>query len=400
MNTMATQDEAEAAQATGLSGEAATGSGRADAADSSGAGTSGRRFHPGMLYAAIWLVFLVVPVIGIFIEGAALGWKILGLVAVALFGITYIWLIWRGFVKHGEPRDPGNGELIVGVAALVFLAALAIPAAGPWVTAFTPFMAAQIIFTRSPAVGIPIGLLIWGIPSVAAYILAGGVSFWIMAGPGMAIIFVIVIRITEFYEDKDRHRAQELRQAEERDQIARDVHDILGHSLTVLSVKAQLARRLIDADPDRARAELEAIEELTRESLSQVRSTVTRLKAPHLPGELDVAASTLESADITSRISSSLEGDGPPVLAWALREAITNVVRHSGATQCEISIGADRLRVVDDGVGLGETREGNGLRGLRERAKQADASVVTGRAYPELEGTTPERPGTMLEVRL
>lgn len=387
MSIMATTGEAEAAEATGPS--------RAGSPDH-----PKPRFHPGMLYAGIWLVFLAVPVIGILVEGAALGWKILGLVAVALFGTAYIWIIWRGFVKYGEPRDPGNSELIAGVALLAFLAALAIPAGGPWVTAFTPFIAAQIIFTRSPGVGIPIGLLIWAIPSVAAYLLAGGVSVWIMAGPGMAIVFVIVIRITEFYEDKDRQRAQELRQAEERDQIARDVHDVLGHSLTVLNVKAQLARRLIDTAPERARAELEAVEELTRESLSQVRSTVTRLKTPQLPGELDVAASTLESAGITSRISSALEGDGPPVLAWALREAITNVVRHSGATQCEISIGGDRLRVADDGVGLSETREGNGLRGLRERAKQANASVVVGRAYPELEGTTPERPGTMLEVRL
>lgn len=379
-----------------------TTTGRIEAAegDSAQAERSGTRVAPGFLYAGMWLIFLAVPVVGIFFEGAALGWQILGFAGVGLFGAAYLWLSWRGFASPAESHCPSNKELVLGVVLLSAIGAIVIPSAGPWVSAFTPFIAALAIYARRPTIGIPIGLLIWALPSLAAFILDEGRSFWILGGPGLAMVFIIAIRITEFHEENDRRRAEDLRQAEERDHIARDVHDVLGHSLTVLTVKAQLARRLMQDDPERAQAELEAIEQLTRESLSQVRSTVTRLKAPQLPGELDVAASTLESAGITFRISSDLHGDGPPVLAWALREAITNVVRHSGAAHCEISIGGDRLRVADDGLGLGETREGNGLRGLRERAKQAHASVVIGRAYPELEGTTPQRPGTMLEVRL
>ncbi len=363
-------------------------------------GRSGPRFNAGFLYAGMWIVFLAVPVIGILTEGAALGWQLVGFAGVGLFGAAYLWLSWRGFDSTLEYRIPTNRELIIGVVLLAALGALVIPAAGPWVSAMTPFIAAMVIYTRRPALGIPIGVLVWAVPSAIAFILDGGSSFWILGGPGMAMLFIIAIRIAEYHEDNDRRRADELRQAEERDHIARDVHDVLGHSLTVLTVKAQLARRLMDSDPERARTELEAIEQLSRESLSQVRSTVTRLKAPQFPGELDVARSTLESAGIVPCISSSLEGEGPPVLAWALREAVTNVVRHSEASQCEISITADRLRVADDGVGLAETREGNGLRGLRERARQSGANVVIGRAYPELEGTVPERPGTVLEVHL
>lgn len=357
-------------------------------------------FNAGFLYAGIWIVFLTVPVFGIVYGDADLVWRIVGFVSVGFFSLLYLGLGWRFFTWEDQDKPVTGPQLTGGVLLLAGVSALAIPAAGPWVSAFTPYMAALVIYTQPARIGMPVGVLIWLVPSLTAYILDGFDSFWTIGGPGIAMAFIIVIWVTDYQESKSRSRAEQLRQAEERDQIARDVHDVLGHSLTVLNVKAQLARRLIDTDPDRAHAELEAIEELTRESLSQVRSTVTRLKAPHLQGELGVAASTLESAGITSKISSTLEGDGPPVLAWALREAITNVIRHSGATQCEIIISDDRLRVVDDGVGLGETREGNGLRGLRERAKQAGASVVTGRAYPELEGATPERPGTMLEVRL
>ena len=383
-----------------MSSMAITGTADAEGQLGEGRGSAGPRFSPGFLYAGMWLVFLAVPVIGILTEGAAIGWQLLGFAGVALFGATYLRLSWRGFASTGGDHCPSTRELILGAALLAVLGALVIPSAGPWVTAFTPFIAALVIYTRRPAIGIPIGVLIWAVPSATAYLLSGGVSFWILGGPGMAMVFIIAIRITEFYEESDRRRAEELRQAEERDHIARDVHDVLGHSLTVLTVKAQLARRLMQDDPERARAELEEIETLTRESLAQVRSTVTRLKTPRLPGELDVAASTLESAGIAAQVSSSLDGEGPPVLAWALREAVTNVVRHSGASHCEITISTDRLRVADDGAGLGETREGNGLRGLRERAKKVGAGVVIGRAYPELDGTAPERPGTMLEVRL
>ncbi|WP_022873541.1 sensor histidine kinase [Nesterenkonia alba] len=356
----------------------------------------------GFLYAGVWIVFLAVPVIAIYYSQAAIGWRVLAGISVVLFAVLYLWSAWRWFTE--EPTSaPSWSHLWASQLVLGLIAAVSMPAIGPWVVAFTPYLAALIIYTRSPRVGIPIGVLIWAVPSLLALIWADFDPLWIAAGPGIGMGFIVAMRLTEYYEDRDRRRAETLRAAEDRDRIARDVHDVLGHSLTVLSIKAQLARRLMEAEPDRARAELDDIERISRESLTQVRSTVSRLKAPQLPGELDVARSTLASAGIQAEIHRELgdtDRDSHRLLAWVLREAVTNVVRHSEASRCAITVTPNRLQVADDGLGLGTSREGNGLRGVRERAQRNGARVVLGRAFPELEGTSAERPGTRVEVAL
>ncbi|WP_157320401.1 sensor histidine kinase [Nesterenkonia alkaliphila] len=351
----------------------------------------------GFLYAGIWVLFLAVPLVAAWFSTAETHWRIIAVAATLAFGVVYLWFAWHFF---SCPEQIATRRLFLACSALGVIAALSIPGIGPWFGAFTTFIAALVIYTRPPLVGIPIGVLIWAAPTVTGYLLAAEPVFWIIGGPGIGMLFVIIFRITEYYDERDREQAESLRHAEERDRIARDVHDVLGHSLTVLTVKAQLARRLIDADQDKARAELAEIEQISRQALGEVRSTVTRLKSPHLPMELDVARDTLESAGITPVLQASEDAADSPVLAWALREAVTNVVRHSQASRCEIVLTPQLLRVADDGVGVGSSREGNGLRGLRERAKTAGAGVVVGRAYPELEGTSPERPGTQIEVRL
>lgn len=349
------------------------------------------------LYAGIWVVFLSVPVIAVWFSQADTHWRILSLVATVVFGAVYLWLAWRVF---GSDQEATTVRLILGCSLLAGIAALSIPGIGPWVAAYTPYLAALVMYTRSPQIGIPIGVMIWAVPSVAAYMLSSEPTAWIIAGPGFGLLFTAVFRLIDFYDSRDRERAESWRAAEERDSMARDVHDVLGHALTVLTVKAQLARRLYDVDPDRAQQELADIERLSRDSLDQVRATVTGLRAPQLPGELDVARSTLETAGITPVIRAEGQNDGPALLAWALREAVTNVVRHSSATHCEIILEAGRLRVSDNGVGVGELSEGNGLRGLRERTRRAEASLVVKPAYPDTEETTASHPGTVIEVRL
>lgn len=345
----------------------------------------------GFIYAGVWTVFLVVPVIGIAQSGAPLAWQIFSCAATAAFGILYLALAWRWFTGFEEGRPPETPQLAAGVGTLALLAALSLPAAGSWVSGFTPYLAALVVYTRRPGVGIPAGLLLWAVPSLAAYALGGMPTVWVFAGPGIGMAFIVAMRLTEHIETRERRQEQQVRRAEERSSLARDVHDVLGHSLTVLHLKAQVARRMLDADPERAKAELAEIERLARDGLSQVRSTVTQLRPPELLGELDVARGALEAAGIEPRIVSERAGQEqvPPVLAWALREGVTNVLRHSGASCCVIEAGPDRVRVADDGAGLGESSEGNGLRGLRERAAAEGAHVVVGRAYPELEGTAP-----------
>ncbi len=167
----------------------------------------------------------------------------------------------------------------------------------------------------------------------------------------------------------------------ERDRVARDVHDVLGHSLTVVTVKAQLAERLVEADPERARAELVEVQQLARQALAEIRATVRGLRSTALEDELLVAADALASAGIAADLP-----DDPEVLdprhrttaAWALREAVTNVVRHSGAGHCEVVLAPGAIEVRDDGAGVASAPEGGGLRGLRERAAAGGGSLEVG----------------------
>ncbi|GAA1454722.1 sensor histidine kinase [Nesterenkonia lacusekhoensis] len=360
----------------------------------------GREQVAGFVYASIWLVFLAVPIIAAFTTDTAWWERLLVCAATAIFGVVYCCGAWAWFTT--EESAPSSRALLVLLVVLGAIAAATIPLIGTFALAYTAYLAALVIFTRPPLVGVPVGVLLWAVPSVIGLLLTETASLWVAGGPGIGMLFIVALRIAEYYETKGRLHSEQLRAAEERSSIARDVHDVLGHSLTVLHVKAQLARRMMESDPERARAELDQIESLSRQALGEVRSTVTRLRAPELPGELEVSRTTLESAGISARITDGLgeASPAPAALAWALREGVTNVVRHSEANRCEIEISPRHLRIADDGTGIGARAEGNGLRGLRERAAAEGANVVVGRAYPELEGTGPERPGTLLEVSI
>jgi two-component system sensor histidine kinase DesK len=173
------------------------------------------------------------------------------------------------------------------------------------------------------------------------------------------------------------------------------VHDVLGHSLTVVTVKAELAERLVDLDPERAKGELIEIQALSRQALAEIRETVGGLRQARLDNELASARTALAGAGIEAHVPDDPAAVDPrhrTVLAWVLREATTNVVRHSDADACWVELDTDRLTVRDDGRGLGGRPEGNGIRGLRERVEAAGGhlSLETGR----------EGHGTVLEVRL
>ena len=344
----------------------------------------------GLLYATVWLVFLASPVMAAVYSEAHLGFKVLAWAATAVFAVGYIWHMAQLFADDHR-NHPAPGRLAVTCVALAAIGALAVPAAGTWAVTFCVYIAALIIFTSPPMVGIPIGVGVWAVFTAAAYLISGEREVWIALGPGLGMLFIVVIRTTEHYESRARIAEQQLQTSEERDRIARDVHDVLGHSLTVLSIKAQLARRLMDTDSQRAQAELEEIEQLARESLAEVRATVTRLRAPQLPGELDVARTALEAGGISAEIRAEEEHSESQLLAWTLRETITNVLRHSQASRCRIEIGPESLRVTDDGIGM-NGHEGSGLRGLRERAQAVGAQVAV--------STGDDASGTQVEVTL
>src|ERR1700733_2466326 len=173
----------------------------------------------------------------------------------------------------------------------------------------------------------------------------------------------------------------------ERERIARDLHDLLGHTLTIIAMKLDLARRLLSHDSDRARNEIVEAEQTARSALAEVREAVSGYRAEGLDAEMSRAGRSLLSADVkltTTLAPVNLSSSQVDVLCLALREAVTNIVRHAHATVCHVALlEKDRtlhFTIEDNGRG-GEIREGNGLRGMRERLQSlAGAVKLTGLA--------------------
>jgi two-component system sensor histidine kinase DesK len=174
-------------------------------------------------------------------------------------------------------------------------------------------------------------------------------------------------------------RAQEeiehLAKIAERERIARDLHDVLGHTLSVIVLKSELASKLVERDPERAKAEMTDVEHTARAALADVRQAIGGYRSNGLVAEFAQARATLETAGITVECEQSplvLPATQESVLALAVREAVTNVVRHAQAARCRLELRADdgvcRLSIQDDGRG-GFQVEGNGLQGMRERVE-------------------------------
>jgi two-component system sensor histidine kinase DesK len=173
--------------------------------------------------------------------------------------------------------------------------------------------------------------------------------------------------------------------------MARDMHDILGHSLTVITVKAELAGRLVGSDPERAGREIADVERLSREALADVRATIGGYREVNLARELVNAKSALTAAGIDADLPGAIDevpGERRELFGWAVREGVTNVVRHSAARHCWVRIASDHVEVLDDGQGMTEGPDeepaadqrvpGHGLSGLRDRARAAGATISVG----------------------
>ncbi|MCU1359563.1 MAG: two-component system histidine kinase [Ilumatobacteraceae bacterium] len=168
----------------------------------------------------------------------------------------------------------------------------------------------------------------------------------------------------------------------ERQRIARDLHDLLGHSLTTITVKAGLARRLFErGEPERAAHEIAEVEDLSRSSLADVRAAVAGYRATTLTGELATGRELMRTLGIRVEFPPSADAVDPAyheLFGWVVREGLTNVVRHAHATTCTISLGRNWIEIADDGAGMGFA-PGNGLMGLTERVQQAGGALTAGR---------------------
>jgi two-component system, NarL family, sensor histidine kinase DesK len=184
----------------------------------------------------------------------------------------------------------------------------------------------------------------------------------------------------------------ELARVDERARIARDMHDLLGHSLTSITVKARLACRLGETDPERALREMAEVEAIARGSLADVRAAVSTYRVT-LAGELATGRELLRAAGINADLPGAVDVVDPAnqeLFGWVVREGLTNIVRHAQATSCAVRLSASSVEVVDDGVGghrapapQGNRPHGNGLSGLRDRVAAAGGVVDAGPREPK-----------------
>ncbi|HEU5044051.1 MAG TPA: sensor histidine kinase [Nocardioidaceae bacterium] len=352
------------------------------------------RGRGGVVFAAVWLVFLVDSLH----KAWQLAWNgrdtlagLVGLVATVGFAVAYlVAFAWVRRRRHQElvRVQPAQAALVLaGLLAIAAVMTLSLGQVGLSALVYVTVVGAACLSTPAAAaltVTLAGVALVLG-TTVPGWSAQGGLAFSICtAGFAMWGVQQLMARNMELL----RAREQNARLAvqEERNRFARDLHDILGHSLTVITVKAELAARLFEADPDRARSELADLERLSRDALADVRRAVEGYRELTLPGELARARVALQAADIVADLPNSTD-DVPSELrelfAWTVREGVTNVIRHSGARTCTVRLAADHVEIRDDGSGPIEQRPpGHGLAGLRERAAAADAVLLTKRLQP------------------
>lgn len=325
----------------------------------------------GLVMASVWLVFLGYPLVASF-QAPTLWQQITGVVLTLTFAAVYF----LG-CRHSMSGDLGTRERTSTpyYLAQVVLAILMVAIIGPSAIGVGIFLIGYALF--SYRISLALLLATCAILGMALAMWATGgfeeVGFLLFIALGvMAMNTATRISITrgERYERTMR----ELSLAQERERVARDVHDVLGHSLTVIATKTELAERLLDVDLDRARDELAQVHTLTREAIAEVRTTVGGLRAKNLGEELHSAQVALDSAGVRAHLPNNAETVDPRnrvLFAWIVREAITNIVRHAGASRVQVDLSEHELTVADDGHGMGGATPGNGLRGLAERVGEA-----------------------------
>jgi two-component system sensor histidine kinase DesK len=212
-------------------------------------------------------------------------------------------------------------------------------------------------------------------------------GFWltslvVMLGVGVSNIHFAEKNRTDYKLRMAQGEVEHLAKVAERERIARDLHDVLGHTLSVIIVKSTLAGKLLEKYPEKARSEIADIEKVSREAMAEIRNTLRGYSTYKLSEELQRAESALSSAGVTLESETaeiSMTPAQESVVALIMREAITNVVRHAQARNCRLRLAANNgdciLEIHDDGRG-GSLLEGNGLRGMRERVEALGGTIT------------------------
>lgn len=298
----------------------------------------------------------------------------------AAFAVLYLRLFWILPSIATERRREG--------AAL--LAAIAVLAVGLSIAFGDEWLGLLVYLSVAVALALPARPALGGIAAVAATSVAitGGLEVVVQVVT-FGVLLVAVRRLMELVQELELARGQvaALAVSEERLRLSRDLHDLLGHNLSLIALKSQLARKLLARDPGAVEREVRDIESVARTSLQEARAAVRGLRNASLRAELDAARDALQAAGIDVAVRS----DGPPAgsleapLAFVVREATTNVIRHSRAHRCEIAVRCTgesaEVEISDDGVGPpAAAGEGSGLRGLGERLSEVGGTVDAGAA--------------------
>ncbi|NJC10779.1 two-component system sensor histidine kinase DesK [Micromonospora profundi] len=342
----------------------------------------------GWLLAAVWLFFLNVPLSTALHQPEP--WRrVVGVVALLGFGVGYVLLFqWARRLRQALLPIP-VGRARAGLVLLFAVGVASIPGTGGNWLATLVYVAATAVFLLPRWEALATVVLCALAPVVASRLVSGWESvdtiFFAVLLASFAMFGVSQLAQRNSELQAAQQEIRRLAVAEERARAARDLHDILGHSLTVVAIKAELAGRLIEVDRERAATEIAEVEELARAALADVRQTVGAYREVTLAGELAGARSALTAAGIAADLPTEvpeLPGEWDQLFGWTVREGVTNVVRHSGARCCTVRVYADRAEVSDDGRGPSTPdadADGNGLVGLRERAGRLGAAVTVGR---------------------
>ncbi|MFI8531883.1 sensor histidine kinase [Streptomyces aquilus] len=330
---------------------------------------------------------------------------VLGGIGLFVFNSLYIYVVFRAFTK--QTRQARSTRVALVLMAVV-TCALALGYGGSWLYFFPLLGLATGAVTRGPWLG-RTGLALTALAAAVSSYREGWDAVNIAYATFLStMVTAAILSLSEAVRELRAAREELARRAveEERLRFSRDLHDLLGHTMSVIVVKSEAARRLAPRDLDAAVAQITDIESVGRQALTEIREAVTGYREGSLSTELDRARSVLEAAGVQPVVRHS----GPPLaaqtealLGWVVREAVTNVVRHGqGVARCEISVegevGRVRVRVADDGGGCGGTgiagsgsgagagetgegggtRTGTGLRGLRERLAVAGGRLEAG----------------------
>ena len=358
-------------------------------------------------FAGVWLIsfgFVLVELLRrAFTPGDGRGEAILGVAAIAVFVLVYL----AAFVVPRPVRAwPAWANTILTWLVLAACVAVLTRILGVHALLYSPFLVATWLFPHRLRVGLI------GAGATMAAALATGLLFFpgdpalpvVLGNLAVLLVVLVGMRLAIARDDRVVEMTHELDLAGQRERLGRDLHDILGHSLTTINVKTQLVHRLIDTDPARAKQEAAEVIALSRTALAEARAAVAELAAPELGGQLSLSVGALRDAGMAVEAPPTGAVTEVPerrraLAAWIVREAVTNVLRHAGARRVRISLDAHHVAVLDDGAGLpASVAAGVGPRTLAERAAAEGARLevgpglggaVTGVAV-HWGGTTPE----------